>query len=143
MAHINRRSFLKSSVLGASGALGVMPAGLPPYAASAETPAAKPAGQETYRLTRDIPVEASYDLIVAGGGPAGTAAAVSAARLGARVLLLEATGCLGGMGSSGLVTAFCPSSDGNRMLAGGLMREIVAIMQRRGLLHTFGAEHDR
>ena len=134
MAHINRRSFLKSSVLGASGALGVAAAGLPPHAASAETPAAKPAGQETYRLTREIPVEGGFDLIVAGGGPAGTAAAVCAARLGAKVLLLEATGCLGGMGSSGLVTGFCPSSDGNRMLACGLMREIVSIMQRRGFL---------
>ena len=45
---------------------------------------AKLAGQETYRLTREIPVEGGFDLIVAGGGPAGTAAAVSAARLGAR-----------------------------------------------------------
>ena len=42
----------------------------------------------------------SYDLIVAGGGPAGVAAAVAAARGGADTLLLEHTGCLGGMGTS-------------------------------------------
>ena len=66
----------------------------------------------SYRLVRDIPVEQGYDLIVAGGGPAGSAAAICAARLGARVLLLEATGCLGGMGTSGLVTAFDPMADG-------------------------------
>ena len=38
----------------------------------------------TYRITRDIPLDESYDILVAGGGPAGTAAAVSAARLGAK-----------------------------------------------------------
>ena len=58
----------------------------------------------TFRLVRDIPIEDGYDLVVAGGGPAGSAAAICAARLGARVLLVEATGCLGGMGTSGLVT---------------------------------------
>jgi hypothetical protein len=96
--------------------------------------ASPPAKGETYRLTREIPVEAGYDLVVAGGGPAGTAAAVCAARLGAKVLLLEATGCLGGMGTSGLVTAFDPMANGQRMLVGGLMREIVTTMYRRGFL---------
>jgi hypothetical protein len=93
-----------------------------------------PVAGETYRLTRTIPVEKGYDLVVAGGGPAGTAAAVCAARLGAKVLLLEATGCLGGMGTSGLVTAFDPMADGARMLVGGLMREIVTTMHQRGFL---------
>ncbi len=69
---------------------------------------------ETYRLTRDIPVEDRYDVVVAGGGPGGSAAAVCAARLGAKVLLAEATGCLGGMGTSGLVSSFGPVSDGER-----------------------------
>ena len=64
----------------------------------------------THRLTRDIPVDESYDILVAGGGPAGTAAAVCAARLGAKVLLAEANGCLGGMGTSGLVSTFGPVS---------------------------------
>ena len=48
---------------------------------------------QTYRLTRDVPVEDGYDVLVAGGGPAGSAAAICAARLGAKVLLVEATGC--------------------------------------------------
>ncbi|NMB25032.1 MAG: FAD-dependent oxidoreductase, partial [Firmicutes bacterium] len=55
---------------------------------------------ETYRLDRDVLMEEGYDLVVAGGGPAGSAAAICAARLGARVLLVEATGCLGGMATS-------------------------------------------
>src|SRR5690349_2000546 len=89
---------------------------------------------ETYRLTRDIPVDDRFDILVAGGGPAGTAAAVCAARLGAKVLLVEATGCLGGMGTSGLVSTFGPISDGKRMLVGGFMRELVESMFQRGFL---------
>ena len=88
----------------------------------------------TYALNREIPVDGQYDLVIAGGGPAGTAAAICAARLGAKVLLAEATGCLGGMGTSGLVTAFDPMADGERMLVGGLMREIVETMYERGFL---------
>ncbi|HEV2572026.1 MAG TPA: FAD-dependent oxidoreductase [Beijerinckiaceae bacterium] len=88
----------------------------------------------TYTLKREIPIEDEFDLVVAGGGPAGTAAAVCAARLGAKVLLLEATGCLGGMGTSGLVTTFGPVSDGKQMLVGGLMKQIVLALQQRGQL---------
>lgn len=82
----------------------------------------------SYTYTRSIPAEDGYDLVVAGGGPAGTAAAVCAARLGLKVLLAEATGCLGGMGTSGLVASFGPVSDGERMLVGGLMKELLETM---------------
>lgn len=85
----------------------------------------------TYPLARTIPSDEAYDLVVAGGGPAGTAAAVCAARLGLRVLLAEATGCLGGMGTSGLVASFGPVSDGERMLVGGFMKELLATMWER------------
>ena len=88
----------------------------------------------TYKLTRDIPVDERYDILVAGGGPGGTAAAVCAARLGAKVLLVEATGCLGGMGTSGLVSTFGPVSDGKRMLVGGFMKELIESMHQRGSL---------
>lgn len=88
----------------------------------------------TYRLTRDIPIDEDYDVVVAGGGPAGAAAAISAGRLGAKVLLVEATGCMGGMGTSGLVTAFDPMANGERALVGGLMREIVEKLYTRGQL---------
>ncbi|MDF2926800.1 MAG: fumarate reductase [Paenibacillaceae bacterium] len=87
-----------------------------------------------FKLERSIPVEEGYDLAVAGGGPAGFAAAVSAARLGAKVLLLEATGCLGGMGTSGLVTAFDPMANGEEMLVRGIMEEVVEAMYARGYM---------
>ena len=49
------------------------------------------------------PYPSTYDVIVAGGGPAGIAAAVSAARLGAKTALIERYGILGGMLTSGHV----------------------------------------
>jgi hypothetical protein len=79
-------------------------------------------------------MEPPYDVVIAGGGPAGAAAAVSAARLGARTLLIEATGCLGGMGTSGLVTAFDPMANGVVGLVGGFQREVVEELYRRGFL---------
>jgi hypothetical protein len=48
-----------------------------------------------------------YDVGVIGGGSAGLAAAVTAARAGARTLLVERHGCLGGMGTASLVHSFC------------------------------------
>src|SRR5437588_456312 len=47
------------------------------------------------------------DVLVAGGGSAGLAAAVSAARLGARTLLVEHHGSLGGMAPAALVHSIC------------------------------------
>lgn len=102
--------------------------------ALAMTQAGPAPSRATYRLTREIPVEEGYDVVVAGGGPAGAAAAISAGRLGARVLLLEAMGCLGGMGTSGMVMAFCPVADGEKCIAGGLMREIIETLYSRGWL---------
>ena len=53
---------------------------------------------------RDIRVAGDCDVLVAGGGPAGIAAAVTAARAGAKVVLLELHGCLGGIWTSGLLS---------------------------------------
>jgi hypothetical protein len=89
---------------------------------------------DTYTLTRTIPVGKEYDLVVAGGGPGGSAAAICAGRLGLKVLLVEATGCLGGMGTSGLVCAFDPMANGEKMLVGGYMRELVETLYTRGFL---------
>ena len=51
---------------------------------------------------REIPVFRTCDVLVVGGGPAGSAAAASAARLGADTILVERYGHLGGMMSLGL-----------------------------------------
>jgi hypothetical protein len=56
---------------------------------------------------RNVPVYGDYEVAVLGGGPAGIAAAVAAARAGRRTLLIERYGFLGGMGTAAGVTNFC------------------------------------
>jgi glycine/D-amino acid oxidase-like deaminating enzyme len=56
---------------------------------------------------RSTPVFGEYDVVVLGGGPAGIAAATSSARHGAKTLLVERYGFLGGMGTAAGVTNFC------------------------------------
>ncbi|HSC63902.1 MAG TPA: FAD-dependent oxidoreductase [Caldimonas sp.] len=56
---------------------------------------------------RSTPVFGEYEVVVLGGGPAGLAAAAAAARRGARTLLVERYGFLGGMGTAAGVTNFC------------------------------------
>lgn len=79
---------------------------------------------ETIDFRRSMAVRHDVDVFVAGGGPAGIAAAVAAARQGSSVFLAEATNCLGGMGTAGLVPVFMPFGDGVNFLADGLGREI-------------------
>ena len=74
--------------------------------------------------TREIPENNEYDVIVAGGGPAGCAAATASARLGAKTLLIEASGCLGGMATIGLVPAWTPYSDGEKIIYNGISEEV-------------------
>jgi len=57
--------------------------------------------------SRDTPVLGEYDVVVLGGGPAGIAASVAAARAGRSTLLVERYGFLGGMGTAAGVTNFC------------------------------------
>src|SRR5438270_10602118 len=56
---------------------------------------------------RQLPLYGEYEVAVLGGGPAGIAAAVAAARAGRRTLLIERYGFLGGMGTAAGVTNFC------------------------------------
>ncbi|MEM1212855.1 MAG: FAD-dependent oxidoreductase [Planctomycetota bacterium] len=89
---------------------------------------------DTYSYSRRIEADRPYEVVVAGGGPAGFAAAVSAARKGKSVVLLEATGALGGMGTNGLVSSWYSLSDGERVLTGGLFWEVLTRAQARGYL---------
>lgn len=71
------------------------------------------------RPAQDVPVLKSADVVVIGGGPGGLGAAVAAARKGARTLLVERYGCLGGMATVGLVNPFMTNHiDGQRLDSG-------------------------
>ena len=78
--------------------------------------------------------ETEFDVAVVGGGPSGVCAAISAARLGVRTVLIEEGGFCGGMATRGLVGPFmtCYDSEGENMIIRGLFEEIVCRMVERG-----------
>ena len=81
----------------------------------------------TVNFTKNIEVLDEYDVVVIGGGMTGVCAAVEAARDGARTLLCESSGMLGGMATTALVGPFmtCYDRDGENQIVKGLFDEIV------------------
>lgn len=68
----------------------------------------------------------SYDVVVVGGGVAGVAAALAAAREGASVVLLEKLAALGGLGTVGLINWYEPLCNGKgRKIIGGICEEML------------------
>jgi hypothetical protein len=84
-----------------------------------------------------LPVVEEVDLVVVGGGSAGTAAAVTAARAGLRTVLVEDFPFLGGMSTGGAVGTFCgfyyrePNTD-FAPLVGGFPAEVERRLRERG-----------
>jgi len=76
---------------------------------------------------REIPLKGVFDVVVCGGGPAGIAAAIESGRTGAKTLLIEANGCLGGVWTSGLLTWIL-----DYYYQSGLLREITEKLTKRG-----------
>ena len=72
---------------------------------------------------RDIPVLAETDVLVAGSGPSGLAASISAKRNGADTLLMERYGCFGGVISQVGVEGFAWYRHEGTVEAGGLVKE--------------------
>lgn len=78
---------------------------------------------------RQLAAVVDVDVVVVGGGPSGSAAAIAAAREGARTLLVEQHGFLGGMGTAALVPAWCPFSDREKCIVRGIGYEILQEMK--------------
>ena len=110
---LSRRNFFAGSfALAAAGASGTVRS-VPPAGTFAEPP-------------RSLKATDDSDVIVAGGGPAGIAAAITAARLGKRVRLFETHGSLGGIWTVGLLS--CIIDFGRSMIS----REIIARLDALG-----------
>lgn len=77
----------------------------------------------------DIPVSGEVDVLVVGGGPAGIASAMAAARNGASTMLVEQRGYLGGMATVSLVPAFCPFTDHEKPVIRGIGLELLERMK--------------
>jgi len=95
---------------------------------------------QTYReQARDIPVRAQVDVLVVGGGPAGFAAALCAARQGAKTLLIEQSGNIGGVATTGLMSHWTGQTKG------GIYEEILDRTSddpenARGIRHVINPE---
>ena len=77
---------------------------------------------------RKISVTGEYDVAVCGGGVAGVAAALAAARHGAKVLLIEKQFALGGLATLGLVTVYLPLCDGlGKQVSFGIAEELLRV----------------
>ena len=84
------------------------------------------------------PVMRSCDVLVAGGGVAGIASALAAARHGAHVILLEKQFLLGGLATAGLVTIYLPLCDGEgHQVSFGIAEELF----RASILYGAEAEY--
>ena len=117
---MKRRKFLGSSITGMAAA-GL---GLGYMAAPADSSKGK------IKLSSvEVPLAKKVNVIVCGGGPAGFAAAVSAARNGATVRLIELQGFLGGVWTAGLMTHFLDASN-----KPGIMKEVLELQKYGGAL---------
>ncbi len=84
--------------------------------------------------SREVPVYADADVVVCGGGPGGLPAAIAAARHGARTLLVERYGFLGGMATAGLIAPILGhhAHQSTQPIVEGLLKEMVGRMHDLG-----------
>ena len=80
---------------------------------------------------RETPVLAEADVVVVGGGPAGIGAALASARNGAKTILVEQFGSLGGMQSQALSSSF---SLVDPEIHGGIIMEILDGLRKGGAI---------
>lgn len=80
----------------------------------------------------DMPVHSESDVVVAGGGPSGLIAALAAARAGAKTLLVEQYGFLGGMATAASVGPFSPFHYDDQQITMGIPQELVERLMAAG-----------
>ena len=88
---------------------------------------------EYIQETKKTGVHGAYDVVVVGGGIAGTAAALAAVRNGAKVLLVEKMTVLGGLATAGLVVWYLPLCDGmGHKVISGISEELLYVSIKYG-----------
>lgn len=90
--------------------------------------------------SRRLEVKHETDVFIAGGGPAGVAAAISAAENGARVFLAEGHSCFGGMSTAGRVPVFMRFGDGVNVYSQGVATRVREALKAETSLQ--GEGHD-
>lgn len=121
MSEISRRLFLKRGV-----------AGLAAIAVAPELVSCAGQKDKASEIRKSAPLAGKYDVVVAGGGPAGFIAAVAAARQGAKTALIERYGFLGGMATTGYVTPISVFAKDNNLVIGGIPWEFVLRLESMG-----------
>ena len=93
-----------------------------------------------HESARDIPVIYEADLCVLGGSCTGLFAAVRAARLGARVVIVEKDNCFGGTATTAMVNVWHSlwDTEGKKQIIAGLTEEVLDRLDRRGVLQRNG-----
>jgi ribulose 1,5-bisphosphate synthetase/thiazole synthase len=114
-----------SSLFAAQSKKGSVREPQPKGPAVARTPASI-VGEKVIQPQRELSVLRKTEVLVVGGGPAGTAAALSAKQLGVDVTLVERYGYLGGLATGGLVLGIFPLYDrNNRQVISGIGEEMM------------------
>ena len=135
---ITRRTFGRTLGLAAAGAMAGAPA---PGAKGAETEKALPAPAVVREPARDVPVADDVDVCVLGGSCTGVFAAVAAARLGAKVALVERQGFFGGTATASMVNVWhsLRDWDGKEQIIAGLTAEVIERLEARdAVIHRGG-----
>jgi hypothetical protein len=119
--NIPRRDFLKAAPLAVAGAL------------NTNARAAEPAPGTIREPARDVKIAHECDICVVGGSCTGVFAAVAAARLGAKVALIESSGFFGGVATAGLVNIWHSLSDRSekQQIIAGLTLETIERLRKR------------
>jgi hypothetical protein len=133
MPKLPRREFFKTIPLAAAGTMACELAQADATTSSDNAPLGV-----VRESPRQTPVAHECDLCVIGGSVTGVAAAVAAARLGARVAIVELNGFFGGVATASLVNVWHSIKDlsGKQQIIGGLTTEIIERLQRRGAVLT-------
>ena len=81
-------------------------------------------------FNNEIEVRYNTDVLIAGGGPSGIAAALVAARKNLKVMIVDINTSLGGAGTVGMVPCFMQFGDGENFLSDGIGREVLEKLEK-------------